>query len=125
LSKEEQSDLERAFVTRFIQNASINRDTFDRMRVRQAQLIEGRKYTWDFIFPLVRVAVEVQGGTWMAKGGHNTGGGIRRDAEKNNLAVAAGWQCFYFTADMIEDPRCFEPLLRVLAPALEFLAPPS
>jgi hypothetical protein len=55
----------------------------------------------DFAWPDARVAVEIQGGTWV-KGGHSTGAGIRRDVTKSNLAQLSGWACLALTADMIE-----------------------
>jgi hypothetical protein len=48
------------------------------------------------------VAVEVTGGIWMAKSGHNTGGGINRDCLKLSMAAAVGWRCLPITREMIE-----------------------
>lgn len=63
--------------------------------------IPGRRFRWDFSWPDKKVLVEVQGAVWV-KGGHSTGGGITRDAEKNNLAVLAGWKPLIVTAEHIK-----------------------
>jgi len=59
---------------------------------REAQIIPGRKFAFDFSFP-GRVLLEVQGGTF-ARGrtGHSSGMGIHRDIEKSNLATLAGYR---------------------------------
>lgn len=54
----------------------------------------------DFAWPEARIAVEVQGATWV-KGGHSTGAGIARDAAKSNLAQLSGWVLLALTAEMI------------------------
>ena len=75
---------------------------------REYKAIPGRKYPWDFAIGTdpekTRLLIEVQGGTWSRqRSGHSTGAGIRRDAEKLNLATSRGWKCLLFTADMIAD----------------------
>lgn len=62
-----------------------------------------RKWRFDFAWPDLKVAVEVQGGTRLAKGGHNTHDGIRRSCEKLNAAARLGWRVFQFTNDMVND----------------------
>lgn len=73
---------------------------------REYKAIPGRRFRWDFAIgsdpEKTRLLIEVQGGTWSRKpGGHNTGAGIKRDAEKLNLAVSQGWRCLLFTSDMV------------------------
>ena len=62
-----------------------------------------RKWKADVCFPCERVICEVNGGTFMAKGGHNTGIGLRRDYEKQNAAQLMGYRYFEFSREMIED----------------------
>ena len=66
--------------------------------------IPGRRFRWDFAWPSKKLLVEVQGAIWV-KGGHSTGTGISRDAEKLNLATLAGWRTLILTAEMIKDGR--------------------
>jgi len=73
---------------------------------KEVSVIPGRRFRWDFRVggPSKRVLVEVQGAIWV-KGGHSTGTGISRDAEKLNLATLAGWRTLILTAEMIKDGR--------------------
>jgi hypothetical protein len=66
--------------------------------VRELCPIPGRKYRFDFA--LKNLLVEVQGGIWTV-GGHSTGGGITRDAEKAILAQLEGWKVFHITKEHI------------------------
>ena len=68
---------------------------------RQVQAIPGRKFTFDF--QVDDILIEVQGGVYMDKSGHNTGNGVTRDCEKNNLAVFNGYRTLMFTSKMVND----------------------
>ena len=67
---------------------------------RQYKAIPGRKFAFDFFIP-PSLLVEVQGGVYQYKPSHTSAGGIRRDAEKSNLAVLAGFKVLHFTSDMV------------------------
>ena len=51
-------------------------------------------YRFDFFHPPSGVAIEVQGGIWLPRGGHNTGAGLLRDMAKENLALSLGYRVF-------------------------------
>jgi hypothetical protein len=68
---------------------------------REAKIIPGRKFRFDFVWDKERVAAEIQGGTWKSNTGHTSGSGIERDCEKHNLAVLAGWRTLLFTGSMV------------------------
>jgi len=53
-----------------------------------------RKWRFDLCWPLALIAIEVQGGIWIA-GGHNRGAQMRKDWEKYNTAAALGWRILY------------------------------
>ena len=59
--------------------------------VRQAKIIPDRQFAFDFVFPDALVAVDLDGGTFGNRSGHNSGAGIERGYEKCNLAAAIGW----------------------------------
>ncbi len=59
-----------------------------------------RRWRFDFAWPADRVAVEIQGGTWVG-GRHGSGVGIEQDAEKLNAAIAIGWRVALVTSKMI------------------------
>lgn len=54
----------------------------------------------DFAWPAARVALEVQGGTFVV-GGHSTGPGIERDAIKSLTAQLSGWSLVVLTDKML------------------------
>ena len=68
---------------------------------REAKIIEGRKFRFDFVWDAQKLAVEIQGSTWRPNTGHTSGSGIARDYEKHNLAVLAGWRTLFFTTDAV------------------------
>ena len=58
----------------------------------------GRRWRFDFAWPDLRLAVEVDGGIWIPGGGrHNRGAGYEADVEKLNVAVILGWRVLRFT----------------------------
>ena len=71
--------------------------------VREVQFARPRRFRFDFVIPENRVgalAVEIQGGTYI-KGGHSRGKAQAKDAEKNYLALLAGYKVLYLTTDHI------------------------
>ena len=55
-----------------------------------------RKWRFDLAWPRAMnpVALEVEGGIWIA-GGHNRGAQMKKDWEKRNTAAAMGWRILY------------------------------
>ena len=73
-------------------------------------VVPGRRYRFDWAIPELLVAVEIDGGNYMARwskkakrcvviGRHTQ----TVDYEKRNLASAAGWVVFAFTTEMLQD----------------------
>ena len=60
-----------------------------------------RKWRFDYAWPCVHVAIEVNGGG--GRGRHNTVIGATRDAEKLNAAVVMGWRVLTYTVVSIKD----------------------
>lgn len=81
---------------------------------REYKAIPDRKFAFDFYIPKRKLLIELQGGTWMSKGGHNTGVGIKRDCEKANLAVLEGYGVMHFTTDMVESGEALQLVERIL-----------
>lgn len=73
----------------------------------QGQIIPGRKFTFDRIYRAEKIAIEVQGATFV-KGGHSSGVGIARDCEKACLLAALGWRYMPVTKHQIEDGSAVE-----------------
>lgn len=78
---------------------------------REFRFDDKRRWRFDFAWPTLRIAAEVEGGHWI--GGH---GGKRfdQDAEKYNAAVLAGWRVLRFTPKMIEDGIAVQQLERLI-----------
>jgi len=68
---------------------------------REYKFAEGRKYRFDFAWPRHKIAVEIEGGTWV-QGRHNRGSSIESDMRKYNLAASLEWLVFKFTTDMVK-----------------------
>lgn len=73
--------------------------------VRQYRFADGRKFAFDFAWALpdMRLAVEIVGGAYMARSGHNSAAGMAKDYEKHNLATRLGWKVLYFSTPMLQD----------------------
>ena len=65
------------------------------------KFLEGRRFRFDFAWPLTNIAVEIEGGTYV-KGRHVTGAGFSKDCEKYNLAARDGWCVYRFTTQMVK-----------------------
>ena len=83
--------------------------------VREAMLVPGRRFRWDFAWPIHRLSVEVQGGLFLPKGAHTSGVGVTRDCEKGALALLEGYRPLSVTGEQIRTGRALawiEALLR-------------
>lgn len=73
------------------------------------------KYRFDYAWPDHRVALEIQGGTYVA-GAHSRGRRQRSDFEKCNAAVLLHWRLFYADTDMVTTGVIVDTLKEVLCP---------
>ena len=71
-------------------------------------------YRMDFALPQLRIFVEVQGGIYMRRSGHNSPAGLKRDYNKCNLAQLAGWRYLQFTADDVQDGKAVDMVIRFM-----------
>lgn len=63
----------------------------------------GRRHRFDWAWIDHRIAVEVDGGQWSARGGRHAGD---KDREKLNLAASLRWLVFRFSPDQLKrDPE--------------------
>lgn len=84
---------------------------------REAALIPGRKFRFDFAWREQRLAVEIQGGTFGAGRSAHTGASLIRDHEKANLAAIYGWRIVYLNARNMTKralPEAVETIRRAL-----------
>ena len=80
---------------------------------QQVKVIPGRRFAFDFLLTGTNILVEVQGSTWVANTGHTSGKGIKRDCEKANLAVLAGYRVLTFTGDMVNNGEALQTITRL------------
>lgn len=85
---------------------------------RQYRFHPVRQWAFDFAFPNVRLAVEIQGGTAMrGRSGHTSISGMQADYAKYNAAQLRGWRVLLYTSlDLEKRPRqvCQEITLGLL-----------
>jgi very-short-patch-repair endonuclease len=55
-----------------------------------------RRWRWDFTLPAHRIALEIEGATWVA-GRHTRGKGYQADCDKANHGTMLGWRLLRFT----------------------------
>ena len=72
-----------------------------------------RRWRFDLAWPELKLAAEIDGGTWV-QGRHTRGTGYRGDCEKLNAAVELGWQVLHFDTTMIRDGSALAFLERLL-----------
>ncbi len=73
-----------------------------------------RRWRFDRAWLVSKVAVEIEGGTWV-KGRHSRGAGMRKDAEKYNAATLQGWRVLRFTGDMVKDGSAIRVVQQALS----------
>ena len=69
---------------------------------REHKFHESRKWRFDFAWPAIKLAVEIQGGSFV-RGGHNRGPQQAKDYEKLNEAQLAGWRVLQFNTLQMRD----------------------
>ncbi|MGJ3495795.1 hypothetical protein ACR9PT_14710 [Piscirickettsia salmonis] len=72
-----------------------------------------RRWRFDFAWPSLKIAVEVEGGTY-SQGRHTRGKGFEADCEKYNSAVEAGWQVFRYSTSQVNQYIAIRQVKRVL-----------
>ncbi len=62
----------------------------------------GCSWKLDFSWPEWKIAVEIQGGSFV-RGGHNTAMGQASDYERHNYLTGRDWKVIYFSTPMLKD----------------------
>ncbi len=68
-----------------------------------------RRWKFDYAWPSLFIAIEVEGGLWNF-GRHNRPVGYQKDLEKYNQATKLGWRVFRFTPQQFKNGEAFEML---------------
>ena len=81
--------------------------------IREHRFAPPRRWRFDFAWPERLLAVEVEGGSFIA-GRHSRGAGFEADAEKYNEAALIGWRVIRVTPRMVDDGRALALIQRGL-----------
>jgi len=73
-----------------------------------------RRWRLDFAWVDKKIGVEVEGGIWLPRSGHNTGVGISRDVEKGNSLTLLGWKLIRVTGKMIKNGEALNLIESIL-----------
>ena len=103
------STLEQAFYTRWLQMGNTAQP------MPHYRFHDQRKWATDFAWPALKVAVEMEGGTFTG-GGHVRGVGYAANCEKYNTMAELGWVVLRYTTDMLDkDPEAvISQVIRVI-----------
>jgi very-short-patch-repair endonuclease len=90
--------------------------------VREYRFMKTRRWRFDFAWPLIRVAAEVEGGVFFRRGGGAKKAGrgahdFENDCEKHNAAAYCGWRVFRFPPRQIQSGAALRLLETVLRSA--------
>jgi len=81
---------------------------------REHRFHDSRKWRFDLAWPSIKLAVEIQGGSFV-NGGHNRGAQQAKDYEKLNEAQRHGWIVLQFgTMQMKDVAGCVDVVLDVM-----------
>ena len=83
--------------------------------VSEYKFHESRKWRFDFALPSIKVAIEINGGTYQERGGHNWGKHMVGDYEKWNAATMMGWRVLLFTSDMLTKKAAADVFIPIVA----------
>ena len=72
-----------------------------------------RKWRFDYAWPEYKVAVEIEGGTWVG-GRHVRPAGFNTDCHKYNEAISLGWKVIRGDAKMVKDGSLLDYLTKTL-----------
>ena len=81
-----------------------------------------RRWRFDFAIPELKIAVEIEGGSWV-QGRHTRGAGYQGDMEKYNQAVILGWKVLRYTPTQAD--KCMDDLAKIMEGLNEERNPPD
>lgn len=84
--------------------------------VEEHRFAPPRKWAFDFAWPDLLLAVEIEGGTY-SRGRHVRPQGFQNDCEKYNEATRLGWRVLRFTAKDVKSGAAVDSVIETLAQA--------
>jgi very-short-patch-repair endonuclease len=80
---------------------------------REYRFHPDRRWRVDFAWPDLKVAVEVEGGTY-TQGRHVRADGFEKDCEKYNALEELKWTLLRYTSRMVQDGRAIDQIRRII-----------
>lgn len=80
---------------------------------REHRFAPPRRWRFDFAWIDRKLAVEIDGGTYV-NGRHNRAAGFQADCEKMNAAAMAGWRVLRFTGADVKSGAAVDTVAQVL-----------
>lgn len=77
---------------------------------RQYKFHPSRQWQFDFSWPQAKIAVEIDGGTYL-RGRHVQPEGFRKDCQKINAAQLLGWTVFRGDTRMVKDGSLLDTVM--------------
>jgi very-short-patch-repair endonuclease len=74
---------------------------------REFKFLDNRRFRFDFAWPDIKLACEVDGNVWHG-GRHTTGTGFTADCEKFALATIEGWRVIRVTTGHVKSGKAIE-----------------
>jgi hypothetical protein len=100
-AKRREADAEAVRIVRHFSAAGLPAPT------REHRFEPSRKWRLDLAWPAHRLALEVEGGVWMA-GRHTRGSGYLRDVAKYNRLAVLGWRLLRCTPETLYEAETLE-----------------
>lgn len=80
---------------------------------REFYFAKPRQWRFDFAFPAIKLAIEIEGGTWSG-GRHSRGSGYDKDCEKYSEAAILGWRVIRVTTGMVNSGQAINYTIRAI-----------
>jgi len=80
---------------------------------REYRFHDTRRWRFDFAYPDLKIAIEVEGGVY-GGGRHTRGKGFTNDCVKYNTANELGWTVYRYTTEQVKKGEAINQLKRVL-----------
>ena len=87
---------------------------FDLTVIKEFKFHPTRKWRIDYFIPVLKLAIECEGGAW-TQGRHTRGKGFINDLEKYNEITIAGYRLLRFTPDQLMTMKPIEFIKRIIA----------
>ena len=73
-----------------------------------------KDWRFDFAWPDLKIAVEVEGGGW-TNGRHTRGNGFAEDLKKYDAAMLHGWTIYRCDADLIKSGKALKTIEKLIS----------